>query len=132
MANIAEVTELASALQTDVDTATANLLLLDLAQGLIVEKIGVHDPWPTTAKAIALAAAARAYSNPDGLKQETTGGTTDIRVDEAARMGVYLTKGEKQELSDWLCGPGGSTVGKPQGSFPAARSWPDPAEPCWY
>lgn len=128
MANIAELSELASALQSDLDTATANLLLLDLAQGLITERIGEQSPWPTVAKSIALAAAARAYRNPEGLKQDTTGGTTGIYNDPLYRMGVYLSADEKKELSDWLNGPGGSTLGQPQGSFPASHAWPDPVE----
>lgn len=128
MADIAELTELASALQSDLDTATANLLLLDLAQGLVTEQIGEQDPWPKTAKSIALTAAARAYRNPDGLKQGNVGGVVDIYNDPAARMGVYLTKDEKQDLSDWLNGPGGSTLGQPQGSFPDSHAWPDPVE----
>lgn len=132
MANIAELTELASALQSDLDTATANLLLLDLAQGLITEQIGVQNPWPTIAKAIALAAAARAYRNPEGVRQDQLGGSNQVYNDPLYRMGVYLTADEKQELAQWLNGPGGSTVGQPQGSFPAALAWPDPVERyCW-
>lgn len=128
MANIAELTELASALQSDLDTATANLLLLDLAQGLITERIGEQDPWPTIAKSIALTAAARAYRNPEGLRTDVVGGTTAGYNDPLYRMGVYLTDAEKKELSDWLNGPGGSTLGQPQGSFPDYHAWPDPVE----
>jgi len=128
VANIAELTELASALQVDLDTATANLLLLDLAQGLITELIGEQDPWPKTAKSIALTAAARAYRNPEGVRQDTTGGTTAIYNDPLYRMGVYLSDAEKADLLAWLNGPGGSTVGQPQGSFPDSHAWPDPVE----
>lgn len=131
MANIAELTELASALQTDLDTATANLLLLDLAQGLITEVIGDQNPWPTIAKSTALTAAARAYRNPEGVRQDTVGGTTGIYNDPLYRMGVYLTSDERAELSTWLNGPGGSTVGQPQGSFPDSHAWPDPVEWCY-
>lgn len=124
MADIATLEEFASFIQADVDTATASLLLLDLAQGQIVEKIGTPTPWPTIAKAIALEAAKRAYVNPEGLGSETTGGTAATYPER----GVYLTEDEVARLSGWLNGPGGSTLGQPQGSFPSARYWPDPAE----
>lgn len=127
MANIAELTELASALQSDLDTATANLLLLDLAQGLITEVIGAQNPWPTIAKSIALTAAARAYRNPEGTRQETRGGTTDIWNDPLYRMGVYLTPDERGELIRWS-GDNGGTVGQPLGSFPSSHAYPDPVE----
>ena len=126
MADIATLAEFASALQRDLDTATANLLLLDLAQGLIEEEIGARDPWPTTAKAIALAAAGRAYRNPEGVDRETVGGTTsDYGAEE---MGVYLTDAEVARLQKWLNDRGGGEVGSPRGAFPAARPWPDPAD----
>lgn len=102
MAQIATLEEFASALQTNVDTATANLLLLNLAQGLIAEQIGEHDPWPVTAKAIALAVAARAYVNPEGLRQETTGGTTAIYNTPLYVNGVYLSDSEIDRLQGWL------------------------------
>lgn len=128
MVAIATLEELASQLQSDLDTATANLLLLDQAQGLVTEQIGDQNPWPTIAKSIALAAAARAYRNPEGTRQETRGGTTDIYNDPLYRMGVYLSDLEKADLQQWLNGPGGSTIGQPQGSFPDSHAWPDPVE----
>lgn len=126
MVAIATLTEFASQLQEDLDTATANLLLLDQAQGLVTEQIGDRSPWPSIAKAIALAAAGRAYVNPEGLKQDTAGGTTGITL--STRNGVYLSAEEKAELQRWLNGPGGSTAGQPQGSFPSSHAWPDPVE----
>lgn len=127
MANIAELTELASALQTDLDTATANLLLLDLAQGLITEVIGTQNPWPSTAKAIALTAAARAYRNPEGLLRDQVGGTLGIYNDPIGRMGVFLSEQERADLIRWKTnhnsGPGG-----PAGYFPESLSYPDPVE----
>jgi hypothetical protein len=128
MADIATVEELASQLQSDLDTATANLLLLDQAQGLITEQIGVQNPWPSIAKSIALAAAGRAYVNPEGLRQDTTGGTTAIYNNPLYRNGVYLSDQEKADLYQWANGPGGATTGQPQGSFPLRPSWPDPVE----
>lgn len=126
MADIATVEEFASFLQSDLDTATANLLLLDLAQGLVTELIGLQDPWPAIAKTVALSAAGRAYVNPDGLRQDTVGSTTAIYNTPLYANGVYLSDAERAALRDWLDGPGGSTLGKPQGAFPTALPWPDP------
>jgi hypothetical protein len=106
MADIASLPELASFLQVDLDTATANLLLLELAQGLITEIIGDLDPWPVTAKAVALAAAGRAYRNPDGLKRETVGAVTSEY--NAEEMGVYLTPSELGRLQGHVTGRRGS------------------------
>jgi hypothetical protein len=128
MADIATLDEFAAFLQTDLDTATANLLLLDLAQGLVTEVIGAQDPWPTIAKTVALAAAGRAYVNPEGLRQETVGSNTSIYNTPLYMNGVYLSDSEKASLQTWANGPGGVTVGQPQGSFPVARYWPDPVE----
>lgn len=127
MANIAELSELASALQTDLDTATANLLLLDLAQGLITEVIGAQNPWPSTAKTIALTAAARAYRNPEGLRQDTVGGTTGIYNDPLYRMGVFLSDQERADLIRWKTNHGAGTGG-PAGYFPEPMGYPDPVE----
>lgn len=96
MADIATLSEFASFLQVDVDTATANLVLLDLAQGQIVDEIGLRDPWPATAKAVALSAAKRAYVNPDGASTETVGGTVVAFSD--GNMGVFLTEEERSRL----------------------------------
>lgn len=102
MADVATLEEFASFLQIDLDTATANLLLLDLAQGLVTEVIGDQDPWPVTAKSVALAAAGRAYRNPDGVKRETVGGVTvEYNPEE---MGVYLTDSELSRLQSQLPG----------------------------
>ena len=127
MANIAELTELASALQSDLDTATANLLLLDLAQGLITEIIGDQDPWPKTAKTVALTAAARAYRNPEGVRQDQVGGTNQVYSDPLYRMGVYLTADERADLIRWKNDHDGG-AGGPMASFPASQAWPDPVE----
>lgn len=131
MANIATLDEFASFLQSDLDTATANLLLLDLAQGLVTAEIGEQDPWPAVAKSVALAAAGRAYVNPEGLRQDTTGSTTAIYNSPLYSNGVQLSDAEKASLHAWANGPGGSTRGQSQGSFPPARPWPDPVENCW-
>ena len=101
MADIATLEEFASFLQVDVDTATSSLLLLDLAQGLVADQIGTQNPWPTIAKAVALAAAARAYVNPEGLRQDTTGSTTAIYNTPLAMNGVYLSDSELARLQGW-------------------------------
>lgn len=126
MAVMATLEEFASFLQEDLDTATANLVLLDLAQGLVAAEIGDHDPWPSIAKAVALSAAGRAYVNPDGLKQDTVGSTTAIYNVSPSANGVFLTDDEIDALHRWANGPGGQTFGRPQGSFPTPYSWPDP------
>ena len=128
MADIATLEEFASFLQCDLDAATANLLLLDLAQGLVTAEIGAQDPWPAIAKSVALSASGRAYVNPEGLKQDTAGSTSAIFNTVPGVNGVYLTDAERIALHTWVNGPGGSTVGQPQGAFPTAYEWPDPAQ----
>jgi hypothetical protein len=96
MPDIATLPEFASFLQVDVDTATANLVLLDLAQGQIIDEIGARNPWPATAKAVALSAAKRAYVNPEGASSETVGGTSVSYTD--GNMGVFLTEDERTRL----------------------------------
>lgn len=132
MADIATLPEFASALQTDVDTATSQLLLLDLAQGLITEEIGEQDPWPVTAKAIALAAAGRAYRNPDGLKRVTVGGTS--REFNAEEMGVYLTDSEVSRLQKWLNKGGRGSMGtiRLQSGYPDVAPCTPPGFPSGY
>lgn len=127
MANIAELTELASALQCDLDTATANLLLLDLAQGLITEVIGAQNPWPTVAKSTALTAAARAYRNPEGVRTEAVGGINLGYNDPLYRMGVYLSDQERADLIRWKTNHD-SGKGGPAGYFPEPMGYPDPVE----
>jgi hypothetical protein len=105
MGNIATLEEFASALQIeDADVASVELYLLDLAQGLITEVIGEQNPWPATAKAIALAAAARAYDNPRGERSttNTAGPFTKTATRDSGRIGVYLTKDERDDLLAWL------------------------------
>lgn len=130
MADIATLAEFASSIQADVDTATSNLLLLDLAQGLVTAEIGAQNPWPTVAKSVALAAAGRAYVNPEGYKQEPgVGGIRGGTYNNPLYMnGVYLSESEKTALHLWANGPGGATTGLPQGSFPLPYIWPDPAQ----
>lgn len=103
MADIASLQELASSLRASLDEATGASWMLDLAQGLVAEQIGEQNPWPVVAKATALAATARAFANPDGVRSEQEGpyGTTY----EAAQAGVYLTDDEKARLAEWRARP---------------------------
>jgi hypothetical protein len=104
MADIATPEELATSLQIPdpgVDTGSAELYL-ELAQGLITEKIGEQEPWPAVAKAIALAAAGRPCRNPGAAKRLTSGPfTADFNPEQ---FGVYLTDDEKERLADWAAG----------------------------
>src|SRR6266498_192469 len=116
MTAIATLPEFASFLQSDLDTATANLVLLDLAQGLIEEQIGAQDPWPTIGKAIALTAAGRAYTNPNGVRQETVGAVSTVYNSPLYNNGVYLTDDEITRLQRWLNDHGAGEFGSPRGS----------------
>jgi hypothetical protein len=120
MADIAAPFELGWFIQVDDIDVQVAVFLLGLAQGLIVDEIGDQNPWPPIAKAVALAAAGRAYLNPEGIKSETTGPFTAVR--DAAQIGVYLTVDEVGRLRR----PAGTATGGPVGSFPAAQCWPDP------
>lgn len=102
MTAIATLTEFASSIQQDVDTASATLYLLDLAQGLVADEIGDLAVWPAVAKSVALAAAGRAYVNPEALTGETVGSTSQDRRGQPIEMGVYLTDGEIARLQRWL------------------------------
>jgi hypothetical protein len=119
MGAIADPYDLELFIQTTVEPGAASFLL-ELAQGLIVEEIGEHDPWSSTAKAVALAAAGRAYLNPEGFRSETTGPFTAVR--DAAALGVYLTDDEVARLHRQPA----TGYGGPVGSFPDAECWPDP------
>lgn len=126
MADIATLEEFASFLQVDVDTATANLVLLDLAQGQIIDEIGARDPWPATAKAVALSAAKRAYVNPEGASTETVGGTSIAYAD--GNMGVFLTDDERNRLQ--RVGRGGSDAFSVTPTYEAAPWYWTPADRC--
>ena len=127
MPAIATLEEFASSLQRDLDTASATLYLLDLAQGLITEEIGERDPWPATAKAVALAAATRAYRNPEGLRREGVGQVLSEYGPE--EVGVYLTEQERARLQRWLARQDDAVNAGPHWSFPApSYPFPDAVE----
>jgi hypothetical protein len=103
---IATVTELATRVQQDVDTATAQLLL-EIAEDLIVAESGVLDPWPPRLKGIQLDAATRAYVNPAGVNHELFETYTRSGIPPG---GVYLTDDERQ-----VCRAARTTVGNKSG-----------------
>lgn len=101
---IATVAELSMYLQQTVDSPTATFLL-DLTEGLIVERIGaVSSPAPAAVKALTLEVAGRAYVNPSRNSMETIDDYT-WRKDPPAAWGVYLLEDEVRRLR-----PGSSRV----------------------
>jgi len=124
MTEIVTLAEFASAIRKDMDVAAEHMMLLELADGLVVAELGDQDPWPAVAKATVLAAASRAYFNPDGVRQETVGGTSVTR--DAAEAGVYLTESELQRLRRWIADNVGT--GKPTYEFPGTWPFPDRVE----
>ena len=93
---IATATELATRVQQDVDTATANLLL-EIAEDLIKAESGdlalpPSPGWPPRIKGIQLDAAARAYINPAGVDHELFETYTRSGLPPG---GVYLTDEER-------------------------------------
>ena len=82
---------------TDQARATQILgMAMDLAGSFV-------SPVPVEAKAVVLSAAARSYSNPEGLTQELVGPYQASRP----MAGIYLTKGERSTLRR-LAGGGGA------------------------
>jgi hypothetical protein len=110
MAVIATLSDLASFLRVDVATITDRQILLDLAQGLVIDVVGVQTPWSVTTKAVVLGAAARAYYNPEGLRSVSVDDGTIVYAE--AGMGVYLTSAEATRLE-------GGSARLPRFEFPA-------------
>jgi hypothetical protein len=96
--------EFASYVQSDVDTATADLLR-ELVTGLI-EAVDGHDYQTdvpsAAAKAVGLQAAARAYRNPGGISSQSEAiddySVTNRWESQAAEMGLFLTDSELARL----------------------------------
>lgn len=120
MTTIAKLEEFAYAIRLTPAAAAGHQLLLELAEGLVVDELGVLESYSTTAKSIALGAAARAYFNREGHQQEELSGSVRQPLD-AVRMGVYLTE---QEIKDLHGSPGRT----PTYSFPGQLPYPDPVE----
>lgn len=117
---IASLSEFAYAIRTDAARAAKHQLLLELAEGLVVDELGQLDSYPTRAKVVALGAAARAYFNIEGHQQEELGDSVRQPLD-AKLLGVYLTDDELGQLH----GPDGRT---PSYEFPGSWPYPDPVE----
>lgn len=103
MADLFALEEFAAYLQVDLaDLKTATVeLLRDLAAGLIAEIATFEDDvYPVRVKAIALAAVARPYSNPEGLQSitETVGAVNGTKRWDAGQLGVYLTDAERIDI----------------------------------
>jgi hypothetical protein len=122
MTSIASLAEFAYALRRPGDTAFASRhqVLLELAEGLVVDELGQLDTYPTRAKTVVLDAAARAYFNLAGHQQEELGDSVRQPLD-AAKLGVYLD-------DDDLCKLHGRDARTPSYSFPEAAPYPDPVE----
>lgn len=118
MSDIATVAEFAYAIRLTPEKAADHELLLDLAEGLVIEELGVLTTYPVSAKAVVLSAAARAYFNPSGISQESVG--TVSRSFPSAQMGVYLTPGEIDRIH--------GRTSQPTYSFPGTWPYPDPVE----
>lgn len=99
---LADSADLQSFLGLDsIDDARATLIL-GLAQDLCESIVA---PLPDTARAVVLAVAARAYTNPGNVQQETTGPFSASYG--AAAGGMYLTRPDKATLRR-LAGSGGA------------------------
>lgn len=97
MADLFELTELASLLQQDVDTATATLAR-DMATGFVTARVIVlPDPVPAALKAVALRIASRIYNNPTGAKAESIGGYSST-------PGEFLDAADDMVLSAFRAG----------------------------
>jgi malonyl CoA-acyl carrier protein transacylase len=113
---IATLAEFAYAIRKTEAQAARHQLLLELAEGLVIENLGVLDTYPVSAKAVALEAAARAYFALRAAEQE--GVPADRQ--SMARF-VYLD----DEQIGRLAGP---IARGPQFSFPGTWPYPDPVE----
>ncbi|MGW4422511.1 hypothetical protein [Streptosporangium sp. NPDC004631] len=107
----------------EINEARADLLI---AQATLLAE-SIVKPLPSGASAVVLAAAGRAYANPQGVSSESVGPYTVQRP----QAGLYLTKAETAALKR-LAGRGGAfTIDPtPETATPAA-SWPPTIDPDW-
>lgn len=113
---IATLGEFAYAIDKDSAAAAKHQLLLELAEGLVIDQLGEQDSYSVSAKAVVLEAAARAYWELLAARDE--GQPADR---QAMERFVYLTDDQVKRLT-------GKASRGPQFSFPAASSYPDPIE----
>lgn len=113
---IATLDEFAYAIRLETAAAAAkHQLLLELAEGLVIQELGELSQYPVSAKAVVLEAAARGYFNLLAAQQGDT-----IRR-EAAQALVYLTTEEVNRLY-------GRADRGPRFSFPGTWPYPDSVE----
>jgi hypothetical protein len=113
---IATLAEFAYAIRKTEAQAAGHQLLLELAEGLVIDELGVLDSYTVTAKAVVLEAAARAYW--ELLAAEQEGVPADRQAVERL---VYLTDEQRGRLA-------GPAARGPQFSFPTEWPYPDPVE----
>ena len=101
--------EFAYAIRRSTATAAQHQLLLELAEGLVVDEIGVRDSYSATVKAIVLDVATRAFWEREDAEEGS------------ALKGVFLTDDEVRRLY-------GRAATGPQFAFPEAVPYPDPVE----
>lgn len=76
------------------------------------------DPVPEEVFSWAVELGAIAHENPSGLSESELGDARD----------VFSAERRREILADAAAAPASSGLGRPQGSFPSAACWPDPAE----
>lgn len=113
---IATLEEFAYAIRRTSAEAAKHQLLLELAEGLVVDELGQLESYSVSAKAVVLEAAARAFWELLAADQE---GVPADR--QAMERFVYLTDEQVQRLTD-------KTARGPQYSFPGTWPYPDPVE----
>lgn len=113
---IATLEEFAYAIRRDSAAAAKHQLLLELAEGLVVDELGEQETYSVTAKAVVLEAAARAFW--ELLAAQQDGEPADK---QAMERFVYLADEQIRRLV-------GKAAGGPQFSFPTEWPYPDPVE----
>jgi hypothetical protein len=113
---IATLDEFAYAIRKSSADAARHQLLLELAEGLVIDELGQLESYSVSAKAVVLEAAARGYYELRAAEQEN---------EPADRMAmerfVYLDNDQRARLV-------GPVARGPQFSFPTEWPYPDPVE----
>lgn len=127
MGDILSATQLGLGLQSEIVVPVADFLI-GMAEGLVVDEIGVRLPWPQVAVSVVLAAAGRAYRNPKGQVSKSVDMARDKYNPED--FGVYLSQSEIDRLHRWKDAQTPPGAGNsPVGAFPNPLPYPDPAYP---
>lgn len=117
MTTIATLDEFAYAIHRDTPAAAKHQLLLELAEGLVIDELGELDEYSATAKSVVLEAAARAFFNLLAAQQQQE----EPANRDAVQALVYLTQEEIDRLYV-------RAVRGPRFSFPGTWPYPDPVE----